>query len=207
MRGSLLTIATYSIGSLLFLTGCDQGKDYKPVDTSKNKTGDTINSHSHDEHGHEEGPHHGHIIELGNEEYHAELVYDAKAKTVGIYVLGSDAKTAQPIDAKAVNLNLKLDGKPVQLTLNAKPLEGEKEGKSSHFELVGNADLEAHAKDAEDIAGTLKVEIKGKQYSGEIAHDHDHGHDHDHDHDKAGEPKEADKKPAEEKGEVPPPTK
>jgi hypothetical protein len=41
------------------------------------------------------GPHKGHLIEFGNnEEYHGELTHDDATKTITIYLLGPDAKTA-----------------------------------------------------------------------------------------------------------------
>ncbi len=46
----------------------------------------TVDVHSHPT----EGPHHGTLIELGKEEYHAELVHDDKMVT--IYILDSAAK-------------------------------------------------------------------------------------------------------------------
>lgn len=193
MRGSLLTAVVYFAGSLFFVVGCDSSKDFKPVDPNKNKTADKID-HAHDhDHGHSHGPHEGHIVELGNEEYHGEVVFDAKTNTVGIYLYGPDLKKPQPIEAKTVTLNLKLEGKPLQLALNAKPLDTEKDGKSSYFELKDNAELKEHAKSIEDLEGKLQVEINGKSYSGNVGHaeggdhDHDHGHnhdEHDHDHDK-----------------------
>ena len=48
----------------------------------------------------EEGPHHGHLIELGGGEYHAELTHDDATKTVAIYLLGKDAKKQQDPSGK-----------------------------------------------------------------------------------------------------------
>ena len=68
-----------------------------------------------DEHAHEEeGPHGGHIIELGTEDHHAELTHDEATHKVGIYLLGGDAKTAAPIEAESVTINVAEDGKPSQ---------------------------------------------------------------------------------------------
>ena len=66
-----------------------------------------------------EGPHHGALIELGKEEYHAELVHDDRAGFVTIYILDGAAKTAVPIQAKEVTLNLLVGGKPRQFRLAA----------------------------------------------------------------------------------------
>ena len=38
-----------------------------------------------------EGPHKGIVVEWGDEEYHTEIVIDAKTETVTVYIYGSDA--------------------------------------------------------------------------------------------------------------------
>ena len=44
-----------------------------------------------------EGPHHGSLIELGKEDYHAEFVHDDTTDTVTIYILDAAAAKAVPI--------------------------------------------------------------------------------------------------------------
>lgn len=130
------------------------------------------------EHGHEhpeEGPHHGHLIELGEEEYHAELTHDDATKTVAIYLLGKDAKTAVPISDPEVVLNLVVAGKPQQAKLAAAPQEGDPQGQASRFTVVDEAVLEAL--EAPQTTGRLNVAIAGKPYSGAIEH-HEHHDEH-----------------------------
>ncbi len=133
----------------------------------------------HDGHDHPaEGPHHGILIELGNETYHAELVHDEQSGTVTIYILDSGAKTAVPIDATELTINLKHDGQGEQFKLAASPDAGDPAGKSSRFvssDAELGEDLEHEGADARLVAV-----IDGKSYSGDIAHhDHDHAHAHD----------------------------
>jgi hypothetical protein len=120
------------------------------------------------------------LIELGNEEFHAELVHDETSVT--IYILDSAAKTAVPVDAQEVAINLVHDGKPEQFKLAAQPDSGDPAGKSSRF-VAENKEL---VEELEHDHGSLKltVSINGKSYRGNIQHDHDHsGHDHaGHDH-------------------------
>ena len=133
------------------------------------------------EHDHpSEGPHHGSLIELGNEEYHAELVHDEANGTVTIYLLDSGAKGAVAIEATDVAINLKQDGKPAQFKLPAEPDAADTAGKSSRF-ASKDAEL-AKALDAEGAEPRLVVKIDGKSYTGKLAHDHDHDHKHDEDH-------------------------
>ena len=128
----------------------------------------TVEIHEHPS----EGPHHGTLIELGKEEFHAELVHDDKSVT--IYVLDSAAKNSVPVDASEVLINILKDGKPAQFKLAATPVEGDPDGKSSRFvdsgtELAGNLDNEA-------AAPKLSITINGKSYKGTITHEHDHAH-------------------------------
>src|SRR5262245_49616328 len=90
---------------LLGLSGCGKGP-------AGEKAG---GEHAEEEHAHDlEGPHGGHIIELGAESHHAELMHDEATHKVGIYLLGGDAKTAAPIDATKVTINVSEDSKPSQ---------------------------------------------------------------------------------------------
>jgi hypothetical protein len=146
-------------------TGC--GGKPKPASGDKAE-------HAHDEHDHpSEGPHKGHLIELGTEEYHAELVHDDATKTVSIYILDSKAKEAVPIAAKEVTLNLVVDTKPLQVKLPATPQKDDPENQSSHFSAADEATLEAL--ESPKTTGRLNVTINDKPYTGEIAH-----HDYDH---------------------------
>ena len=72
MRSNLVWTALLSVGSLLVLSGC---------------TGKPAAEHGGEEHHHHvHGPHEGELIEIGNEEYHAELLMEDNNK-VTIYVL------------------------------------------------------------------------------------------------------------------------
>lgn len=130
-----------------------------------------------EEHGHaSKGPHGGDLIELGNEEYHAELVHDEKAGSVTVYILDSGAKTSVPIEAPEVMINLKHDGRGEQFKLAASANPGDAPGKSSRFasteaELVKDLDHEG-------AEAQLVLTINGKPYRGALEHGHEDGHDH-----------------------------
>ncbi len=114
----------YLIAALLSmcgLLGCNPKDSSSESGSSASLTMDapppaTVDVHSHPT----EGPHHGTLIELGKEEYHAELVHDDKMVT--IYILDSAAKTAVPIDSLELVINLVHDGKPEQFKLAASPM-------------------------------------------------------------------------------------
>jgi len=132
----------------------------------------TVDTHAHPS----EGPHHGALIELGDDEFHAEFVHDDKSVT--IYILDSAAKKAVPIDATGLTINVMHDGKPEQFKVPASPDAGDPSGKSSRFTLA-DAELAAHLDD-EAAAPKLSITIGGKAYKGEIHHDHDSHDDHNH---------------------------
>jgi len=146
-----------------------------------------------DEHDHgAEGPHGGHIIELGTEDHHAELTHDEGAHRVGIYILGPDAKTAKPIEAESVIINVSVDGQPSQYTLPAAPQPSEAAGNSSYFEIVSEPLCAVVCGETESprTHARLNVTIDGKPYVGLIeteAHEHDHEHADGHGHSHAGD--------------------
>lgn len=148
------------------------------------ETGDAPPDQAQDEpHAHpHEGPHDGSLIELGNEEYHGELVHDEKTGAVTIYILDGHVENAVPIAASEITINLTHDGEAEQFKLAASPDEGDPEGKSSRF--VSDDEHLSEDLDHDDVKARLVLEIDGKSFAGDIAHDHDHdeGHD-DHDED------------------------
>lgn len=187
-----LTLATLITGGLLLGgVGCSGGSsDYK-------KTGELKKAPAiHEEHDHgAKGPHGGSIVELGEEEYHAEVVVDADAHTLRVFVLDKDAKTASPIAAKEVTIKPE---EKAALTLKAAPLEGEGDDKSSRFELVDEAAVHSLL-DAGMLHGNLNVKIGDKPYSGHIDY-HLDGIHHEH---KAEKPVDAPVKIEEGKTEKP----
>ena len=179
-------IASYGalLGMCLFgFNGCGGNETAAPP------AGDSAAAAHHD-HGHElEGPHGGHVIELGSETYHAELTHDDQSHRVGVYILDGEAKAAVPIEAESVTINVSVDGEPSQYVLPAARPPGEAEGKSSYFELVSEllSTVVSGQSEKPNTRARVSITIDGKPYVGMIEtehHDHEH-HDHDHDHDHA----------------------
>ena len=171
-----------SLASLVFIgftLGCNDAKPgvaapEKPKDAASKPVDDI---HDHPSH----GPNGGDLIELGDEEYHAELVHDEKVDDVTIFILDSSAKHAVAIEAIEVIINLKHDGKPEQHKLVAEPTGSDAKGKSSRFIAKGNKDL-SHAIEEEGADARLQLMIDGKSYSGTIEHDHEEGNDESQEH-------------------------
>ncbi|MFN9717261.1 MAG: hypothetical protein ACK58L_01115 [Planctomycetota bacterium] len=138
-------------------------------DHSHSKDHDHGNAHSHPT----EGPHHGHLVELGNEEFHAELLHDQS--TVTIYVLDASARTAVAIESPDVLINLQRDGKPEQFKLNASAEASDPPGKASRF-ILQSEEL-VRLLEQGDSEARLSLTINGTPYSGSLAHEH---HEHSH---------------------------
>ncbi|MFH5805479.1 hypothetical protein [Alienimonas sp. DA493] len=135
---------------------------------------DDHEGHDHGDHAHPtEGPHGGGLIELGDEEYHGELIHDEAAGTVTIYVLNDHADAPAPIEAAEVTVTVVHDGNRESFALAADPDAGDPDGRSSRF-VSSDAELAEHL-DREGGTAKLMVKIDGRAYSGDVAHDHDHG--------------------------------
>ena len=174
-----ILVAVLGASTAIWLAGCPSSDSASDSDRSPDEP-TSSDDHGHD-HGHDHpdhGPHGGDLIELGNEEYHAELVHDEEAGTITIYVLDGSAAKTVAIDAAAVTINLVHEGTPEQYALSATPGDGDAEGKSSRFVSEDEA-LERNLHAATNPRLSLKID--GKPYSGDIVHDHDHGDSHSHD--------------------------
>ncbi|MDX1947454.1 MAG: hypothetical protein SFU86_18780 [Pirellulaceae bacterium] len=140
---------------------------------------DATGGHEHGDHGHASvGPHRGDLIELGADEYHAEVTHDEATHTVTVYLLDKEAKNAVPIPATELVLNLVIGGQPAQFTLPAAPLETDPAGNSSCYKLSDEMLCDGYC--ATGTTGRLNVEIAGKTYVGQVAAHRHEGHDHQH---------------------------
>ncbi len=123
------------------------------------------------------GPHGGELLEIGKDEFHAELVVDEVKKQMVIYLLEADAKSSLVIGEPHLMVNLVLAGKPMQIQLKAIPLEAEPKGSSSCFGAISKELFDAlHSTKADP---KLVARIRNKSYVTKIVHKHDHsGHNH-----------------------------
>ena len=164
--------------AVFWLAGCSDGDSNlssgngaSPVVTDETREAGADAEHAHPS----EGPHHGDLVELGNEEFHAEIVH-GEGGSVSVYVLDSAAKAAVPIDATELMINVTHDGSAEQYMLLADRDAADPEGKSSHF-ILKHEKLAAHL-DSHDASAKLVVMINDKSYFGKIEHDHDADHKH-----------------------------
>lgn len=188
MSRSVVTfLAAIALIALPYLTGCDgvpapNGAQTHDADNHKGEhpEGEHHEGDGHDDHagsGHAtEGPHHGHLIELGEEEFHAELAHDEATKTITVYLLDKAAKEPVSIPDTELVLNLVANGTPTQVKLAAAPTITDPAGQSSRFSLADEAALELL--EAPTTTGRLNVTINGKPYSGAVEHQEHGEHEH-----------------------------
>lgn len=112
------------------------------------------------------GPHKGIVVEWGDEEYHPEIVIDAKTGTVTVYVYGNhdDLHKAKlkAIDSKTLNLSLKTNP-AVTLKLEPSPEKDDPKGKSSRFTAKDDV-LKKEMK----WEGSISGKVGTKPYSGDF---------------------------------------
>jgi hypothetical protein len=123
-----------------------------------------------------EGPHGGHLIELGDEEYHAELLHDEDSHTVTIHLLDGPAKKSVSVPLAEITLQLFQDGQFLKYSLKAVSQSGSPDAGASQFTVV-DADLCEALCHEEELRGRLQVTIDGTPFTGTL--DHDAGHEDD----------------------------
>lgn len=138
------------------------------------KTHDHGHAHDHgDHHDHGAGPHDGTLADWGGGKYHVEFTVDHDKQEAVIYVLGSDEKTAIPVQAADGKLLLTIREPAFQVELGARPLPGEAAGASSCY-----AGTHQSLGIVREFAGTISGAVDGTPFAGDFAEE-PHG-DHDH---------------------------
>ena len=167
------TIVLLALCVCAWMAGCSSNNSPSPSSQPETQTDGHGHEHPEEEaHVHaNEGPHGGHLIELGSE-YCAELLHDENTDAVTVHILDRAAKESVLPAQSEVTFQLLRDGRFVQYTLKAVP--GEAEGKASEFTVVDASLCEALGQQ-EQVRGRLHVTIEGNQLTGMIEHE---GHDH-----------------------------
>lgn len=135
---------------LLALWSCSDGKREEASKPDKPKAA----THSH------EGPHGGHLLEVGDHIAHLEVMHDESAGKMTIYVLGADAKSALT-GTNSPQIKLSTDSGPKVLSTTA--ISGE----AGAFTATNSA-LMTHAPE-----GRISIEIGGKTYNPALEHHHE----------------------------------
>jgi hypothetical protein len=162
-------------GLILCAAGCNGTQPATNSPTAGEEHGHEGHDHAHD-HSHAHGLHGGHIIEIGEEEYHAEWTHDDSGK-VTVYILDAEMKKEVPIEAEEITIDTVVAGQTNSFQLAAVDRTAGDMPKASKFEIVDQKLLGVLESLSEGVTATLKMTINGKPYEAKITHD-DHGHKH-----------------------------
>lgn len=159
---------TLAIVWLLSLSGCTPSN-------GRVSTGNQATEHGHDHHDHDHqagGPHGGHLVELGDEQYHVEWLHDDDIGKVEVIILDENAQQEVAVTADVVTIYVIIDGASQEYSLEPTNAEN---GLASHYEIV-SPELVVALQMEEGVQSTLRIEIDGTPFKGSLEH-HDH-HDH-----------------------------
>jgi hypothetical protein len=136
---------------LMLFNGCSKNENTAASGTAP--------VHKHEHH----PPHGGAPVELGEEEYHVELVRDATAGKLQAFVLDGELENFVRVAEPSLEVDAQVSGHPETLVLTAvaNNATGEKVGDSSLFE--AQADW---LKTTPEFDGVLKeITVRGKGYT------------------------------------------
>ncbi len=157
----------------LGLMGCEPAKENARTFTPHDDVINNTPAAPHPEH----GPNGGHIFELGEEEFHAEVAMD-KDRKLTVYLLDEKMTAAKPVENGTLQITTKVDDKEVVLDLTPAPLDTEKDGQCSRFEL-GADKVPGAVMDIEGLTGDLSLKFGDKTLKTSLTEAHAHeGHAH-----------------------------
>lgn len=129
-------------------------------------------------HGHDHpdtGPNGGHLVELGDEEYHIEWTHDDATGLVTLYILDGAIKELVPIPSESITVTAKVED-AIEYKLSAVEPSGDPLATAQFAlkspELLVSLQLAGQGTDV-----SVAVMIDGKEFLGKFEH-HEHGHHH-----------------------------
>jgi hypothetical protein len=152
--------------------GCKpSGPSPEPDPAGTTQSGQDDHGHAHEE----TGPHGGHIVEIGDEQLHAEWTHNDASGEVVVYLLDSTAKSDAAISAGTILITTKIGDAETSYELTAASQEG---GETSKFALSDPSLVEALKAVGPGIEATIVVQVNDENLVGTFeAHSHG-GHQH-----------------------------
>ncbi|MGD9856843.1 MAG: hypothetical protein AB7U20_17990 [Planctomycetaceae bacterium] len=126
------------------------------------------------------GPRGGVLVELGNEELHAELLHDDETGTVTVFMLDNEARRYVQVTAAELVIQIRHERQAQQFRLKAKPQKGDRAGLTSCFAIRDPRLVELL--DDHHTEARMAIKIGERSFVGRIAHVHDHEHGDAHAH-------------------------
>ncbi len=167
-----------TICTLLVIAGCNSATPPAPAPPSTDHGGhDDAHGHAHGHDHPETGPNGGHLVELGDEEYHIEWTHDDESGLVTLYVIDGQVKDVVPIPSESITMTAKVEDS-ITYEFPAVDPSGDPPV-SAKFELKSHELLVSLKLAGQGTEVSVDVTINGKPYTGVFEH-HDHGHGHHH---------------------------
>jgi hypothetical protein len=172
-----VSVGTALLAAMGFAAGCSLESTPKGGSKAGQKSGDK-DDHDHDghdhhdhDHAHMHGPNGGPVLELGDEEYHAEWLHDDETGKVTVVLLDKAAKKEVTIESAEIAIEVKIADSEKTYAL---PAAGGTDKPSARFELEDKALLAAlEGAGQEGTEAVLKVTINGKEYKAKFEpHEH-----------------------------------
>ena len=180
-----LVALSLSFALVIFCGGCPSGSSSDTEADGEHATdgGDgESHGHSHDV----PGPAGGHLLEIGDEEYHVEWVHDEDDESVIEFIVRDDmAKEEVPISAEQLTIEFTTVDDTGKESKREVPVEAvgrtDENPQTAHYELKDRIAIQNILGGSEDVTAVLKITIEGVAYEKQIEHAaHGHGHSHSH---------------------------
>ena len=163
------------VAAIFSLTACNSQQPVSPAPTD-DLGYDAAHGGGHDDHhGHAHshealGPHEGHVIELGDEEYHVEWLHDDESGLVTVYILDSAMKAEVPIEARTLTVEYTVGKEQHPHELTAVESEGSDGTKTARFEVTSKSLISALKMAGQGVDATIAIEIDGKPFTAKFEH-------------------------------------
>src|SRR5437868_1304662 len=130
----LLTIA---LTALVLYVGCGANSSSPPQAASPTASAESAKTTQTkvEEHAHNPGAHGGNIVEIGRDNYHAEVVFE-KGGTLKLFTLGKDEAKVLEVEAQTLTAQVQIEGDESEtnpVLLKPAHKSGDAEGKRSQF--------------------------------------------------------------------------
>lgn len=114
----------------LVVAGCENGQKA----SSPTAPAQLPETAQESDHLHKPGSHGGNIVEIGRDNYHAEVVFE-KGGAVRLHLLGNDETKVQETESQVLTAYVKVEGgaEATPFTFRPVPQPGDSEGKTSRF--------------------------------------------------------------------------
>lgn len=158
---SRIALAIMLMGGLALFSGCG-AKGRMARDAAKPKA-PSPQAKEHEHQG--EGPHHGILVEWGEDQYHAEVVFNHADKEVVVYLLDGEAKAAPTLEpAKISNITVNINNVTPPFAIELAYDSKKSNAKGMAFE--GRDDRLAKAT---TIQGSVSGKVAGTPFTGDFA--------------------------------------